>query len=54
MIRTSETFVETADTVIWVTKYACCGYLEEKFFSEEFPKQSEMVEESSKKIAPLK
>lgn len=37
MIRTSETFVETQDTVMSLTKYAGGACFEEKIFSEEFP-----------------
>ena len=36
MIRTSETFVETQDTVMSLTRYAGGACFEEKIFSEEF------------------
>ena len=54
MIRTSETFVETADTVMGISKYAGCGYFEEKIYSEEFPKPPEMETQSTKKLASKK
>ena len=38
MIRTSETFVETQNTVMSLTKYAGGACFEEKIFSEEFPR----------------
>ena len=48
MIRTSETFVETNDTVLSVTKYAGCGYFEEKVYQEEFPIPERIIEASQK------
>ena len=54
MIRTSETFVESENTVLGVTKYAGCGYFEEKIYSEEFPKPQNASVTKSKKIAPFK
>lgn len=51
MIRTSETFIETADTVMGISKYAGCGYFEEKIYSEEFSKQPEMEKQSTKKTS---
>ena len=54
MIRTSETFVETADTVMGISKYAGCGYFEEKIYSEEFPKPAELETQNTKKLASKK
>ena len=54
MIRTSETFVETADTVMGISKYAGCGYFEEKIYSEEFPKPAELETQKTKKLASKK
>lgn len=49
MIRTSETFVETNDTVLSVTKYAGCGLFEEKVFQEEFPIPERIIKQKPKK-----
>lgn len=57
MIRTSENFVETADTIMAVSKYAGCGLFEEKVYSEEFPKSNEpsnYMIEYAKQLAPTK
>lgn len=53
MIRTSETFVETSDTVLSVTKYAGCGIAEEKVYQEEFPMPAKIIEQkpSEKKLS---
>lgn len=45
MIRTSETFVETNNTVLSVTKYAGCGLFEDKVFQEEFPIPERIIEQ---------
>ena len=54
MIRTSENFVETETTVMGISKYAGCGYFEDKIYSEEFPKPLEKEEQKAKKLAPTK
>lgn len=50
MIRTSETFVETQDTVMSLTKYAGGACFEEKIFSEEFPIPAKFEQNGPQKV----
>ena len=54
LIRTTDSLVETGDSIMSVTKYASLGYFEEKIFQEEFPAAPELPINFYKKTTPIK